>query len=87
MAKRVALIQVERDERESNQSVIRRFTRAVRASGVVQEAKKKRFRLRPKSNQMQKRSALRKLEKRAEYEKQDKLGKINDSPRSRKGRS
>ncbi|MDP4009002.1 MAG: hypothetical protein Q8P71_01065 [bacterium] len=87
MAKRTALIQVEREERESNQAVIRRFTKAVRASGIVQEAKKKQFRLRPKSEQMQKRSALRRLEKKQEHEKLYKLGKVDDSKRSHKRRS
>ncbi|MDP6703904.1 MAG: hypothetical protein QF775_00270, partial [archaeon] len=62
-------------ERENNISLIRRFSRRLRESGILSASRKARFKDRPKSHQMQKRAALRRLEKKAEYEKMRKMGK------------
>ena len=69
-------LKVKRQPRESSQSLIQRFTRKVKKSGILLEAKKRRFWERPKSRQMKKRSALRREQKKKEYEKLKKLGKI-----------
>jgi ribosomal protein S21 len=69
-------IEVKKGERENSQSLIRRFTRSLRNSGILIEAKKTQFYKKEKSKPMQQRAALRKLEKREEYTKQKKLGKI-----------
>ena len=69
-------IRVEKNERETNQSLIRRFTKRLKNSGIIRAVKKNRFWHRPKSEQMKRKSALRRLEKQAEIEKAHKLGKL-----------
>jgi hypothetical protein len=66
--------EIQRQERENNQSLIRRFTRRLRDSGILMTAKKSVFHKREKSGPMQHKATLRKLEKRAEFEKAVKLG-------------
>lgn len=69
-------IRVEKNERETNQSLIRRFTKRLKSSGLIRAVKRRRFHQRPKSEQMKRKSALRRLEKQAEVAKMKKLGKI-----------
>lgn len=66
--------EIQKKERENNQTLIRRFTKRLRESSILTSAKKSVFRQRQKSSQMQRRIALRRIEKRAEYEKAKKLG-------------
>jgi hypothetical protein len=66
--------EIQKKERENNQTLIRRFTRRLRESGILNSAKKSVFRQREKSEGTQRHIALRKIEKRAEYEKAQKLG-------------
>ena len=73
--KKAQVFEITREERENNQSLIRRFTRRLRESGILSSARKAQFKDRPKSAQMQKRAALRKIEKRQEYEKTRKMSK------------
>lgn len=68
--------QITRQERETNQSLIRRFTKRMKESGILTNAKKAAFKRRGKNKNVQKESALRKIQKRAEYEKLEKLGKL-----------
>ncbi len=68
-------IEVKKKERENSQNVSRRFSRKVKMSGVLIEARKNRFHKRKKSDQMKKRSALRKIELKKEYEKNEKMNK------------
>lgn len=68
-------LEIQRKERETSQSLIRRFSRRIRQSGILLRARKIRFRQRPKSKQMKKRAALRREELKKEYEKLKKLGK------------
>lgn len=63
-------------ERETNQSLIRRFTKRLRESGILVGAKKSVFRQREKSKPMLRRAALRRLEKQKEYQRALKLGQI-----------
>ena len=70
------MIKVDRQNRESPQSLIYRFGRIIRRSGLLVEARKKRFRGRPKSQQLKKKAALLREEKKKEYQKLKKLGKI-----------
>jgi len=67
-------LEVTRQERETNQGLIRRFSKRLKNSGILINAKKSQFRKRPKSAQMRKRTVLRKLERKLEFEKQSKLG-------------
>ena len=69
-------LEVKKQERETSQNLIRRFTRGIQQSGILLRARKTRFKKREKSEQMKKRAALRREEKKREYEELKKLGKI-----------
>ena len=70
-----------KQERETNQSLIRRFTKRLRESGILVGVKKSVFHQREKSKQVQRRITLRKLEKRKEYERALKLGEKDEKTR------
>lgn len=69
-------VEVKKQERETSQALIRRFTKKVQKSGVLIWARKTRFQTRPKSRQMKKRAALRREKVRVEYDKLKKLGEL-----------
>ena len=69
-------IEAQKKEKENPQSLVRRFSKKVKMSGVLIRARKSRFRERPKSKQMKKLSALRREELRKKYETMEKMGKI-----------
>ncbi|OIP75922.1 hypothetical protein CO121_00250 [bacterium (Candidatus Gribaldobacteria) CG_4_9_14_3_um_filter_36_15] len=69
-------LKVQKQDRESTQGLIRRFSQKMRKSGILLEARKKQFRRRGKSSQLKKRAALRREELRKRYEKLKKLGKL-----------
>lgn len=71
-------LEVKKQNRETSQSLIRRFSRRVQQSGVLLRARKIRFKERKKSKQMKKRSALRREELKKEYERLRKLGDIKE---------
>ena len=68
------VLNVQRKERETSQSLIRRFSRRVRKSGILVQARKNKFHKRAKSRQMKKRAALRREELKKEYERREKMG-------------
>lgn len=68
-------LQVTKKERETSQNLVHRFTKTVRQSGVLLQVRKGQFHKRVKSALAKKRSALRKVEVRAEKRKADKLAK------------
>jgi hypothetical protein len=68
-------VQVQRKEKETSQNLVHRFTKVVRQSGILLEVRGKQFHKRSKSALAKKRSALRKVEVRAEKKRQDKLAK------------
>jgi ribosomal protein S21 len=70
-------LEIKKTERETSQNLVRRFLRRVKQSGILVQARKNRFREREKSEQMKKRAALRREQLRKEYQKLEKLGKIN----------
>ncbi len=67
-------LEVEKKERETTQSLIRRFSKAIKRSGILKEARKRRFFRRPLSDASKKNAALRKLRAGEEYERKEKLG-------------
>lgn len=67
-------ILVKKREGESTGSIIYRFTRRVRQSGVLREARKRRFKDRPVSRVKRKTSAVYKEKMRQERVKAKKLG-------------
>jgi len=69
------MLEIKKEERESSQSLVRRFSRKMKQSGILLRARKIRFRGKTKSRQMKKRSALKKEQLRQEYKKMEKMGK------------
>jgi len=68
-------LQVTKKEKETSQSLVHRFTKVVRQSGVLLQVRKGQFHKRNKSDLVKKRSALRRVELRIEKRKADKLAK------------
>ena len=71
-------VQVEGSESESNSNILRRFSRRVRGSGVVDKAKSLQERERPMSETQKKQEKLRRLRRQEEVDKMIKLGKLPD---------
>jgi len=69
-------LKITRDQKETPQNLIKRFSKSVRQSGILLQARKSLFRERPLSDEAKKRKALRREELRKKYEQLKKLGKI-----------
>ena len=67
-------LEVTKKERETSQSLVRRFSKRVKQSGLLIRARKGRYRQRKKSRQLKNRAALRREEKKKEYQRMKKLG-------------
>ncbi|MFA5001160.1 MAG: hypothetical protein WC531_02970 [Candidatus Paceibacterota bacterium] len=76
-------IEVVKGATETNMSVMRRFSKRVSGAGLIKKTRSTRYNERPKSALKRKNEALKRLEKRAVYERLKKLGKIKDAPRYR----
>lgn len=74
MAKTV--IEVKKNPNENNASVLRRFSRKIQESNIIQKVKGHRYNERKESKLKVKKSALKRMGKRKEMEKLRKLGKI-----------
>jgi len=70
------IIEVTKNPNENNAGVLRRFSRKVQETSIIQKVKKNRFNERKESKLKIKRNTLRKLKRRKEIEKLRKLGKI-----------
>jgi len=77
-------VEVEKNNNESSANVIRRFTKRVQGSGIIPRMRKNRYFERTKSENVRKFARLKKLDKKAAYEKELKLGKIQERPRGRR---
>ncbi len=80
----ITVIEVKKNSNESNMSLIRRFSRKVRDSGIIQKVKSKRFNQRALSRLKIKENTLRRIEKKKINEKLFKLGKPIKGRRGRK---
>ncbi len=69
-------LEIKKQERESSQSLIFRFTKAIKQSGILLRARKIRFKRKEKSRDMKKKEALRREEMKKEYERLKKMGKL-----------
>lgn len=72
-------VEVEKNNNESSANVIRRFTKRVQGAGIVPKVRGGRYFSRMKSSNVRRAAKLKKLEKKATYEKLVKLGKIQES--------
>ena len=73
----ITVIEVKKNANESNMNLIRRFSRKVQESGIVQKVKSKRYNKREESKVKIKAAALKKITRRKEIAKLFKLGKEN----------
>ncbi|MCA9363910.1 hypothetical protein KC727_01715 [Candidatus Kaiserbacteria bacterium] len=74
-------VEVEKKNQESTANLIRRFTKRVQGSGIVQRIRKNRNYKRTKSPQVVRSGKLKKLAKKETYEQLLKLGKIQEPVR------
>jgi hypothetical protein len=71
----ITVIEVNKNANENNVNLIRRFTRKVQESGIIQKVKSKRYNKRAESKIKVKLGTLKKLENKKKHEKLFKLGK------------
>ena len=72
-------VEVTKNNNESSANVIRRFTKRVQGAGIVPKVRGARYYSRTKSRNVQREAKLKKLEKKATYDKLVKLGKVQES--------
>ena len=70
------IIEVKKNPNENNASVLRRFSRKIQESNIIQKVKNSRYNERKESKLKVKRSTLNRLIKRKANDKLRKLGKI-----------
>ena len=75
------MIEIKKKEGESVNAFIYRFTKKIQQSGVLKEAKKRRFSDRKTNKRARKDSAIYRSERKVEIEKSRKLGKNNKKKR------
>ena len=68
-------LEIKKEGRETSQSLVRRFSKRIKQSGILVQARNSRFRERSKSPQLKKRSALRREQLKREYQRKEKMGK------------
>ncbi len=71
------VIEVRKNSNENSSSVLRRFSRRMQESGILQSVKSSRYSKRKDSKLKIKQSALKYLKKRAQKDRLRKLGKIH----------
>lgn len=69
-------LEIRKKQRENIQAMMRRFQKAVQQSGILLEKRKRQFMKREKSDNMQKASALRKIETKKKYDLIKKMKKV-----------
>ncbi len=69
-------IEVRKKEKESPQSLLRRFSRRIQQSGVLLKVRRSRFYATPPTKRQKRLGALRRIEVQKEREKLYKLGKL-----------
>ena len=67
---------VKRKSKENNSRLVHRFNKEVRKGKIVDEARERRFHQKPISEQMKKKSTLKKIELREKYKRMEKLGQL-----------
>ncbi len=70
------VIEVNKSGNENNASILRRFSRRVQESDIIQKVKSSRYQQRKESKLKVKKTTLKRLARRKEIEKLRKLGKI-----------
>ena len=68
-------LEIKKQDGESSQGLVRRFSKHLKMSGILRRTRRSRFFQRVKSENMKKRSALRREESRKEYDLDQKMNK------------
>jgi ribosomal protein S21 len=71
-------LETKKKEKESTQGLIRRFSKGIKKSGILKEARKRRFFKKPLSDRAKKEAAIRRNRLREEYNRKEKLGLNKD---------
>lgn len=79
-------VEVQKTATENNANLIRRFTKKMQSSGVVQRVRSLRYHARPGSTAQKKKQALKTLARRDKYAELMKLGKITERTPTKGGR-
>jgi len=61
-------LEIRKKQRENVQAMMRRFQKAVQQSGILLETRKRQFMKREKSDNMQRKSAMRRAENKKKYD-------------------
>lgn len=72
-------IEVRRNNNETSASLIRRFTKRIQGSGILRAARGRRYHEREKSEYVERKFTLQRIERTKNYEAMKKLGKIKDA--------
>jgi ribosomal protein S21 len=72
------MVEVKKKDRESSDSLIKRFSRRVQQSGVLLSARKGRFYAKPKSRRQVRESAMYRSKVKKEVDKLKKMGKFDE---------
>lgn len=73
-------VQVEKNKKDNNINLIKKFTRRVQESGIIPRVRSLRYAERAMSTYVKKTKRLKAINKKAEIEEQIKLGKITPKP-------
>ena len=71
----ITVIEVKKNTNENNMNLVRRFTRKVQESGIIQKVKSKRYNERAESKVKTKIATLKRINRKKALEKLQKLGK------------
>lgn len=80
-------VEISKAGAENSMSVIRKFTRRMQGSGLVQQMRGRRYRSRPFSKAITKKRALKRIAKREEFNQLLKEGKVSERPTRGRGGS
>lgn len=74
-------VEITKNNNENNLSLIRRFSKKIKSSGIIPRVRSIRYNSRPESDFFKKKKALKTIRKKAEIEELMKLGKIQERRR------
>ena len=77
-------IAIEKTGNDNTGAVLRKFTQRMRSSGIVQKMRKIRYRSRDLSKNARKKEALRRINRRDQFEQLIKEGKLSESVRGKR---
>ena len=72
----ITVIEVKKNTNENNMNLVRRFTRKVQESGIIQKVKSKRYNERTESKVKTKLATLKRINRRKVQAKLQKMGKV-----------